>query len=369
MIYIKLLSLFSGIDSFERSLTNIGVNYNLIGYSEINKWASTAYSAIHNVSEKLNYGDVSKIDFTQFNEVDMITHGSSCQDFSISGKQQGGNEGSGTRSSLMWHTVEAIRETNPKYVIWENVDNVLSDKHKHNFDKYRKRLRKLGYDNYYKVINAKHWGVPQNRNRIFVVSIRKDINHNFKFPISNLENNGQKSLFHEKMINIEPKILKNVLQEEVDEKYYLDIDINLEKNKDILTATFGGRYNVQKDNVLLELNQIGGVNDGKFNTKGTYGQGQRVYADNGLASTIRGEGGGQGGKIGLYLTNYRIRKLTPLECFKLMGFNDKDYRRARTALETTYYNGKDRSDSQMYRMAGNSIVVPILEYIFKELLF
>lgn len=363
----------------------------------------------------------------------MITHGSPCQNYSISGKQKGGDEGSGTKSSLMWHTVDAIGKTNPKYVVWENVDNVLTDRHKHNFNKYLDRLKELGYNNYSKVNNAKYWGVPQNRKRIFVISIRNDIDDGFNFPISSLQSNGQTSLFNNDMINIEPKVLKDVLQDEVDEGYYLDIEVDLNKDDNILTAAFRGRYNkdseidqnlevkdeqttnaltnVQKDNVLLEinkvfdipkevlndnerqrrvynkngispsvlartdqsklleLNQIGGVNDGEFSTEGTYGQGQRVYADNGLASTIRGEGGGQGGKTGLYLTNYRIRKLTPLECFRLMGFKDKDYWKARTKLETTYYNGRDRSDSQMYRMSGNSIVVNVLEYIFKELLF
>lgn len=381
MVYINLLSLFSGIGAFERSLTNIGIDYNLIAYSEINKYASTAYSAIHNVSEDKNLGDVSKIDFTQFDNVDMITHGSPCTSFSISGKQKGGDEGSGTKSSLMWHTVDAIDKTNPKYVIWENVDNVLSNRHKHNFNKYLDRLKELGYKNYSKVINAKYWGVPQNRKRIFVVSIRKDIDNGFNFPISSLESNGQTSLFNDSLIDIEPKVLKDILQNEVDEKYYLNIEVDLNKSDNILTAAFRGRYNkdgeinqnlevkdeqttnaltnVQKDNVLLE----------NIVCEQRCDEGLRFFKDN-ICGTLRTiDSGGDKRVLEKEDAYYHIRKLTPLECFRLMGFKDKDYWRARNVLETTYYNGRDRSDSQMYKMSGNSIVVNVLEYIFKELLF
>ena len=380
MVYINLLSLFSGIGAFERSLTNIGIDYNLIAYSEINKYASTAYSAIHNVSEDKNLGDVSKIDFTQFDNVDMITHGSPCTSFSISGKQKGGDEGSGTKSSLMWHTVDAIDKTNPKYVIWENVDNVLSNRHKHNFNKYLDRLKELGYKNYSKVINAKYWGVPQNRKRIFVVSIRKDIDNGFNFPISSLESNGQTSLFNDSLIDIEPKVLKDILQNEVDEKYYLNIEVDLNKSDNILTAAFRGRYNkdgeinqnlevkdeqttnaltnVQKDNVLLE----------NIVCEQRCDEGLRFFKDN-ICGTLRTiDSGGDKRVLEKEDAYYHIRKLTPLECFRLMGFKDKDYWRARNVLETTYYNGRDRSDSQMYKMSGNSIVVNVLEYIFKELL-
>jgi site-specific DNA-cytosine methylase len=119
----------------------------------------------------------------------------------------------------MWYTVEIIKKIKPKYIIWENVKNVLSDKHKHNFDKYLEILRDSGYKNHSKVINAKHWGIPQNRERVFVVSIREDINKDFKFPISSLK--SQQSLFNTNVIDIEPKILADILENEVDEKYYL----------------------------------------------------------------------------------------------------------------------------------------------------
>ena len=114
-------------------------------------------------------------------EVDLLTHGSPCQDFSIVGKGAGGDEGSNTRSSLMWNSVEIIKRCKPKVVIWENVKNVLSKSNIHNFEKYLDNLKELGYVNHYKVLDAKDFGVPQNRKRVYVVSILNN-NIEFNFP-------------------------------------------------------------------------------------------------------------------------------------------------------------------------------------------
>ena len=204
---LEILSLFSGIGAFEKALGNIGIKYNLVGFSEIDKYAIKSYCAIHNVDEKLNLGDVTKIDIEKLPRfIDMITHGSPCQDFSIAGKQAGAEKDSGTRSSLMWNTVDIVKWCLPKYVVWENVKNILSKKHKHNFDSYIEIMDKLGYNSYYQVLNAKDYGVPQNRERVYTVSIRKDIdNNNFKFP-------------DKEELEIR---LKDILEEAVEEKYYL----------------------------------------------------------------------------------------------------------------------------------------------------
>ncbi|MFW6377753.1 MAG: DNA cytosine methyltransferase, partial [bacterium] len=230
-------SLFSGIGAFERALERLNIDYELEYYCEVDKYASTAYSAIHNIDESFNLGDITKIDIDSLPYVDLITHGSPCQDFSIAGKQKGADKGTNTRSSLIWNTVEIIKHTKPKYVIWENVKNVLSEKHIHNFKKYKKTLRELGYKNYSKVINAKHWGIPQNRERIFVVSIRQDIDTGFCFPISSLE--GQQSLFNQNVIDIEPKVLRDVLENEVDEKYYIDDKKTRELLKELTVKEIG----------------------------------------------------------------------------------------------------------------------------------
>ena len=137
-------------------------------------------------------------------------HGSPCQDFSIAGKQAGGDIGSGTRSSLLYETVRIVDNLKPKYVIWENVKNILSKKHKHNFDNYIETLNTLGYNSYYEVLNAKDYGIPQNRERVFTVSIRKDIDKKtFVFP-------------EKQELKL---VLKDILENEVDEKYYLPNEI------------------------------------------------------------------------------------------------------------------------------------------------
>lgn len=203
---MKYLSLFSGIGSPEQALKNLDKNFELVGFSEIDKYAIKSYCAVHGVDENLNLGDITKIDINNLPlDIDLITHGSPCQDFSIAGKGKGADEGTGTRSSLMWNTVAICEHCKPKYVIWENVKNVLSKKHRHNFDKYLDEMDRIGYKNHYKVLNSKDYGVPQNRERIFVVSIRKDIEKKFEFPEP--FDNGIR--------------LKDILESEVDKKYYI----------------------------------------------------------------------------------------------------------------------------------------------------
>lgn len=204
---IKYLSLFSGIGAFEKALKNNSIDYKLVGFSEIDKYATKSYCAVHGVDESLNLGDVSKIDLAKLKDldIDLITHGSPCQDFSIAGRLAGGDKGSGTRSSLMWCTVDIVEAVRPKYVVWENVKNLLSAKNRHNFDGYLEIMDKLGYNSYYKVLNSKHYGIPQNRERVFTVSIRKDIDSGYEFP---------------EEIELTKK-LKDVLEKDVDEKYYL----------------------------------------------------------------------------------------------------------------------------------------------------
>lgn len=203
---LKYLSLFSGIGSPEQALKNLGIEFELFGFSEIDKYAIKSYCSVHGVDESLNLGDITKIDIEKLPlNIDLITHGSPCQDFSVAGKGNGGDLGTGTRSSLMWNTVAICEYCKPKYVVWENVKNVLSKKHRHNFDKYLNEMDRIGYDNFYQVLNAKDFGVPQNRERIFVISIRKDIEKKFEFPKG--FDNGIR--------------LKDILEDKVGESYFL----------------------------------------------------------------------------------------------------------------------------------------------------
>ena len=205
---LKVIELFGGIGACSKALTNLGIEYEIVDYVEINEYAVKSFNAIHNT-------DFEPQDISKWNknlEVDLIMHGSPCQDFSLAGKQAGGDKGSGTRSSLMYETVRIVESLKPKYVIWENVKNLLSKKHKHNFTNYINSLNDIGYNSYYEVLNAKDYGIPQRRERVFTVSIRKDIDKgSFLFP--------EKEELKLKLIDL--------LEKEVDEKYYLsDEQIN-----------------------------------------------------------------------------------------------------------------------------------------------
>ena len=207
---LNYLSLFSGIGAFEKALTNQGVDYNLIGYSEIDKYASKSYCAIHNVSETLNLGDITKIDITKLKpySADVITYGFPCQDISLAGKQKGFMDENGniTRSGLFFYAASIIGRIQPKVAIAENVKNLVSKKFKNEFETVLSTLEDMGYNNYYKVLNTKDYGIPQNRERVFIVSIRKDVDTGvFEFPKG-----------------YELKLrLKDLLEDDVDEKYYL----------------------------------------------------------------------------------------------------------------------------------------------------
>lgn len=315
---ISILELFGGIGACTKALKNIGMNVDVVDYVEIDKYAVKSYNAINDTNFEPQ-------DITKWNKdikVDLIMHGSPCQDISIAGLQAGADKDTGTRSSLMYETIRIVEKLNPKYVIWENVKNLLSKKHKHNFDNYIDKLEKLGYNSYYQVLNAKDYGIPQNRERVYTISIRKDIdNGNFKFP----EKEELKMR------------LKDILEDKVDEKYYLK-DYQLENIKK--SNYIQNQRRIQEKDYCDTLCardwkdpkcvRVGGI----FDTENSKHQAGSIYDKDGLAPTLTT----QEEKI---ITNYRIRKLTPLECWRLMGFDDKDFDRAE----------KVNSNTQLYKQA------------------
>ena len=210
---IKLLSLFSGIGAFEKALTNLGIQYEVVNYCEIDKYASKSYSAIHGIPESKNLWDITKVDaFNLPKDIDLLTYGFPCQDISLAGKQTGmfNEDGTLTRSGLFFKALDIIECVKPKIAIAENVKALTSKKFTEEFKIVLDSLEKAGYHNYWKVLNAKDYGIPQNRERVFIVSIRKDIDHYvFEFP---------KPYILEKR-------LKDFLEPYVDEKYYLSDDL------------------------------------------------------------------------------------------------------------------------------------------------
>jgi DNA (cytosine-5)-methyltransferase 1 len=205
---LNVLSLFSGIGAFEKALDNLGIEYNLLAYCEIDKFASKSYSLIHNVSEEKNLKDVTKVDFLDIEDrVDLITYGFPCQDISNAGKGKGfiDENGERTRSGLFFEALRIIDEFKPKFAIAENVKALTSKKFSNEFKTVLDSLEEIGYNNYYQVLNAKDYGIPQNRERVFIISIRKDIDKGFTFPDP---------------IPLELR-LKDMLDDEVEEKFYL----------------------------------------------------------------------------------------------------------------------------------------------------
>lgn len=196
---VRVLELFAGIGACSKALERLGIEHEIVDAVEIDKYAIKSFNAIHGTNFEPQ--DITKWD--KDIECDLIMHGSPCQDFSVAGLGKGGDKGSGTRSSLMYETLRIVEKLKPKYVIWENVKNLLSKKHRHNFDSYIEAMENLGYKSKYQVLNAKNYGIPQNRERVFTVSVLGENNFSFPDPIELTTR------------------LKDLLEDEVDEKYYL----------------------------------------------------------------------------------------------------------------------------------------------------
>lgn len=202
---IKVFEAFSGIGTQRMALRNLGIEHEVVAIAEIDKYALKSYEAIH--GDCPNLGDISKIETTDIPDHDLFTYSFPCQDISVAGKQAGLDMNSGTRSGLLWECQKIIAAKKPKYLLMENVKNLVGKKHKPNFDKWLDWLESRGYTNYWQVLNAKDFGIPQNRERVFCVSILGD-HEPYIFP-------GKQELTIR---------LKDVLDDEVDEKYYLTTD-------------------------------------------------------------------------------------------------------------------------------------------------
>lgn len=198
---IKVFEAFAGYGSQSMALRRLGIDFEVVGISEIDKYAIQAYMAVH--GDTPNYGDISKIDWSSVPDFDFLTYSFPCTDISTAGQQKGLAEGSGTRSSLLWECRKAIEAKRPKYLLMENVKNLVSKKFTPYLKEWLRFIEGQGYSNYTKVLNAKDFGVPQNRERVFMVSILGEVSFHFPKPFT-LE-----------------KRLKDVLEKDVDESFYL----------------------------------------------------------------------------------------------------------------------------------------------------
>lgn len=515
---LKVVEAFAGVGSQRMALRNLGIEHKVVGIFEIDKFALKSYEAIH--GDCPNLGDISKIKGEEVPDHDLFTYSFPCQDLSVAGKQKG--LGEGTRSGLLYQCKKVIEAKKPKYLLLENVKNLVGKKFKKDFDKWLEYLEGLGYKNYYEVLNAKDYGVPQNRERVFVVSILND-NKGYKFP---------------KPIKLD-KVIKDILEDNVDEKYYMDkpfklvskshiAELDIAANEQVkrvcssnkcspcLNTMQGGHreskilverilqqvevrkhkldidklknelkkckkssklsneeislalgvnkttvdhwfrndksFSIPSRSIWMRLKEVLKINTCEFD-KGimdfelkinSFDTSNRVYRKDGISPTLmanvsesnatkilipqatkkgyaemdlggvcdltypnsktrrgRVQDGGNicptltasnqdivriertplkflsrngkkvdgdyafcvdtshaGGIKEVYEDHYRVRKLTPLECWRLMSFSDEDFYKAKNV---------GISNSQLYKQAGNSIVVKVLEGIFKNL--
>lgn len=456
----------------DKSINSFKKDWELVNFCEFDKYATKSYCAIHGVDESLNLGDITKVDETKIEPFNMICGGSPCQDFSVAGKQKGsvwtckecGNEYNPltvhwserdkcpncnseniekTRSSLLVEYLRVIRANKPNFGIYENVKNIVGRQFKDTtFKLFTDELEEYGYNVYWNVLNAKNYGIPQNRERVYLIFVKKDLdNGKFKFPES--FDNGVR--------------LKDLLEDSVDQKYYLNKEVqdrfkltdetftkNIVGTTKPEFRTIGQRDLVyQKDSVMGALVatdykqpkqildndiktvkipqatkkgyiecEIGGVADlsypdsktrrGRVQDGGnicpiltatetgvcriefieekpkerffrqaldTFEDSDAEYGDtidafnkrvnkSGCSPTLTTRPEGFKTAILPVTNNLRVRKLTPKECFRLMGFSDEDFNAAHNV---------GISNSQLYKQAGNSIVVDVLYYIFVEL--
>ena len=306
---VQILELFGGIGSPRCALRNLGIPTKAIDYVEIDEKAVRSYNSMF--AEELPYKTQTVVGWNL--KPDILIHGSPCQDFSIAGQQKGADEGSETRSSLMWETIHIIEQMGkwkPKYVIWENVRNVTSRHMIANFVRYQKEMERMGYTNSYEVLDAREFGLPQARERVFTISVL----------------GGEKFCFDE--------LIRTPMR---------SIDEFLEKNEEVPEV-----YDVTQPSVRNAIGVTGSV--------------KRATVIKDYAFTITTRQDRTPAQV-IDCGKGRYRYLTELECWRLQGYSDEDFEKAKKVQKK-----KGRYYTALYKQAGNSIAVPIFESIFRKII-
>ena len=308
---VKILELFGGIGAIRKAFINLKIPYEVVDYVEIDKACVKSYNALYGE----DYKPKSVVGYKAPNDkIDLVMHGSPCQDFSRIGKKQGGVKNSETRSSLLFETIRIIKEMKdkPKWIIWENVKGVLDRNMRDSFFIYLKELENLGYKSKYEILNAMDFGIPQKRERIFVVSQFGENNFSFN-----------------KLERKETRPLSEFLEKNVSELYTMTQPYMLKFLNKGIDNSFRGRLKVIKDfSYTISTKQMRVPNSGIID-----------------------------------IGNGRYRYLTERECLRLMGFDDCDIDK----LEGVHPRRKNCTSSKLYKQAGNSIVVDVLMAIIKEI--
>ena len=336
---IRLIELFAGIGAQAKALENIGVKFEHYRICEFDKYAVASYNAVHGT--EFTTSDITKIHASDLGIVDtdkyeyIMTYSFPCTDLSKAGKQQGMSRESGTRSGLLWEVERLLKEAEelPQILLMENVPDVLSEKNRADFFEWYRFLENLGYTNKYAILNAKDIGIPQNRNRCFMLSWLGDFYYDFpdKIPmkpfINFLDFNEDYIIKPEKLTETQKNCIKHIAAETLsktirsgglksrDRHEWAVYSVELRQSENFIKEKSLWMKNLSKTICVQHLNSY--TIDGK------------IYFD-----------------------------YSPLECWRLMGFDNESFSRAE----------KKVSNSQLYKQAGNSIVVPVLEAIFRQML-
>lgn len=314
---VKFIDLFAGIGGFHQALSSFGAK--CVFASEWDKEASRTYLENYGISP---HGDISKIEAIDIPKHDILCAGFPCQPFSISGKQKGFDD---TRGTLFFDIARIAEYHKPKVMLLENVRNFAKHDNGNTLKKVVMVLEELGYKVSHKVLNASSYGLPQNRERIFIVCIRSDLpTEDFKFPEPLSSSCSLRDILEDNPSNA--KIINRP-------------DIVFTKKYEPKRNLFG---DIELPNRPI---QIGYVNKG--------GQGERIYSPYGHAITLSAYGGGAGAKTGLYYIGNVIRKLSPRECARVQGFPD--------SFKIV------SSLTQSYQQFGNSVAVNVLKMIFAKI--
>lgn len=316
---IRMIELFAGIGSQTQALKNVGIEHESVAIAEIDRYALQSYKLLH--GKVLNLGDISTIDPNTAPDCDLITYSFPCQDLSVAGAQLGAEEGSGTRSSLLWECKKLIEAKKPRFLLMENVKNLVGATHKANFEKWLAYLSSLGYSNYWKVLNAVDYGAPQSRERVFCVSILNPAK-DFEFPA--------------------PTGRTMKIRDILDTKDKVPANMYMNDRPFIFRETI-----TESDNGLIHV--------GNLNMAGNESI-KRVYSPDGVCPTLTTMTGGHR-QPKIWTQEDGVRKLTPRECWRLMGFSNENFDKVEGKL----------SNTQLYKQAGNTICIPCLEAIFGEL--
>ena len=380
---LRVFEAFAGIGCQRIALRNLGVNFESVGISEVDRYALLGYDAIHNNNEIINkipkeemlneinkrniaynfstyrseipkdlynltnlynahirsknYGDIRKINVNELPDFDLFTFSPACKNISVEGKQDSLEEGSGTQSSLIWECCEIIRIKKPKYLMFENVKNILAYNHKPHFDRFCKILEDYGYVNHYKILNALNFGLPQNRERCIMFSCLKEYDNGKELP-----EGVRTDLTFMDIVNIDDEELK--LKGKLREHFLEKITIENDKLK-IPNGTKTG---------FLYMDMPGVFDFNRPNSKTRRG---RVKENGKITGTITAN------EPNFIYCEYKDnvvypRLLSSLELWRLQGHSDNDFYKCKDVLPTR----------QLRERAGRSIPIPMLEEVFKTYL-